>query len=491
MSSNAPIRRALLSVSDKNGVLELAQGLAAHNVELLSTGGTAKMLREAGLEVKEVSEHTGFPEMMDGRVKTLHPKIHGGLLGRRDLDSHQAAMAEHDIPPIDLVCVNLYPFAEVTARGCTLEEAIENIDIGGPSMLRSAAKNHEAVTVLVDPADYAVVLDEMKASGGATTHETRATLARKVYAATAAYDGMIADYLGNLQTSADEPFGETLHLPLTREANLRYGENPAQKAALYGNLSVQQEERAVVAILKHNTPCGVGAGANPREAYEKAFATDPESPFGGILICNQTWDLQLAETVDEIFTEVLIAPDFTEEALSLLQKKKNRRLMRWNVAATPTDEADIRRVFGGWLVQERDQSVEDVHTSNVATSKAPSATELQAMDFGWRVVKHIKSNAIVFCTADRTLGVGGGQTSRVDAVRIAIESAQRQGLSLAGSTIASDAFFPFPDGVALALDAGATSVVQPGGSVRDDAAIELADQRDVSMVLTGARHFRH
>ena len=223
MSSNAPIRRALLSVSDKNGVLELAQGLAAHNVELLSTGGTAKMLREAGLEVKEVSEHTGFPEMMDGRVKTLHPKIHGGLLGRRDLDSHQAAMAEHDIPPIDLVCVNLYPFAEVTARGCTLEEAIENIDIGGPSMLRSAAKNHEAVTVLVDPADYAVVLDEMKASGGATTHETRATLARKVYAATAAYDGMIADYLGNLQTSADEPFGETLHLPLTREANLRYG----------------------------------------------------------------------------------------------------------------------------------------------------------------------------------------------------------------------------------------------------------------------------
>jgi phosphoribosylaminoimidazolecarboxamide formyltransferase/IMP cyclohydrolase len=330
---------------------------------------------------------------------------------------------------------------------------------------------------------------------------------------------MIADYLGNLQTSADEPFGETLHLPLTREANLRYGENPAQKAALYGNLSelleqlhgkelsynnivdidaalrlmsdFQQEERAVVAILKHNTPCGVGAGANPREAYEKAFATDPESPFGGILICNQTWDLQLAETVDEIFTEVLIAPDFTEEALSLLQKKKNRRLMRWNVAATPTDEADIRRVFGGWLVQERDQSVEDVHTSNVATRKAPSATELQAMDFGWRVVKHIKSNAIVFCTADRTLGVGGGQTSRVDAVRIAIESAQRQGLSLAGSTIASDAFFPFPDGVALALDAGATSVVQPGGSVRDDAAIELADQRDVSMVLTGARHFRH
>ena len=330
---------------------------------------------------------------------------------------------------------------------------------------------------------------------------------------------MIADYLGNLQTTAEEPFGETLHLPLVREANLRYGENPAQKAALYGNLDdlleqlhgkelsynnivdidaalrlmsdFQHDERAVVAILKHNTPCGVGAGANPRAAYEKAFATDPESPFGGILICNKTWDLDLAQTVDEIFTEVLIAPDFTADALDLLQKKKNRRLMRWNVAATPTAEADIRRVFGGWLVQDRDQTVEDVRTSNIASSKAPSETELQAMDFGWRVVKHIKSNAIVFCTADRTLGVGGGQTSRVDAVRIAIDSAERQGLSLAGSTIASDAFFPFPDGVELALDAGATSVVQPGGSVRDDASIELADKRGASMVLTGARHFRH
>ena len=353
MSSNAPIRRALLSVSDKNGVLELAQGLASHDVELLSTGGTAKMLREAGLAVKEVSEHTGFPEMMDGRVKTLHPKIHGGLLGRRDLESHQKAMDEHDIPPIDLVCVNLYPFAEVTARGCTLEEAIENIDIGGPSMLRSAAKNNAAVTVLVDPADYAVVLEEMQENGGATTATTRANLARKVYAATAAYDGMIADYLGNLHTTAEEPFGETLHLPLVREANLRYGENPAQKAALYGNLDelleqlhgkelsynnivdidaalrlmsdFQHDERAVVAILKHNTPCGVGAGANPREAYQKAFATDPESPFGGILICNKTWDLDLAQTVDEIFTEVLIAPDFTADALDLLQKKKMRR----------------------------------------------------------------------------------------------------------------------------------------------------------------------
>lgn len=519
MSQNAKVQRALISVSDKSGVVDLAIGLAEHGVELLSTGGTAKALRDAGLEVKDVSEHTGFPEMMDGRVKTLHPKIHGGLLGRRDLDTHRAAMEEHGIPPIDLVCVNLYPFAEVTARGCTLEEAIENIDIGGPSMLRSAAKNHDAVTVLVDPADYAVVLGEMKESGGATTHATRARLARKVYAATAAYDGMIADYLGNLETSEEEPFGETLHLPLHREASLRYGENPAQKAALYGDLAglleqlhgkelsynnivdidaalrlmsdFKDDPRSVVAILKHNTPCGVGAGDSPKEAYEKAFATDPESPFGGILICNRTWDLPLAETVDEIFTEVLIAPDFTEDALELLRKKKNRRLMKWDVAATPQDEADIRRVLGGWLVQDRDNTVEAVGSSNIATETKPDAAALAAMDFGWRVVKHVKSNAIVFCTEDRTLGVGGGQTSRVDAVRIAIDSAQRQGLSLAGSTLASDAFFPFPDGVELALDAGATAVVQPGGSVRDDASIELANQRGVSMVLTGARHFRH
>ncbi|MFP6665393.1 MAG: bifunctional phosphoribosylaminoimidazolecarboxamide formyltransferase/IMP cyclohydrolase [Deltaproteobacteria bacterium] len=519
MSQNAKIRRALLSVSDKAGVVELAKGLAEYGVELLSTGGTAKALRDEGLTVKDVSEYTGFPEMMDGRVKTLHPKIHGGLLGRRDLETHKAAMAEHDIPPIDLVCVNLYPFAEVTARGCTLEEAIENIDIGGPSMLRSAAKNHAAVTVLVDPADYAIVLEEMKRDDGATTLATRARLARKVYAATAAYDGMIADYLGNLETTEEEPFGETLHLPLKREAALRYGENPAQKAALYGNLGglleqlhgkalsynnivdidaalrlmtdFKDDERAVMAILKHNTPCGVGAGDTPKEAWDKAFATDPESPFGGILVCNQTWDLALAEAVDEIFTEVLIAPDFSADALALLQKKKNRRLMKWNVAATPSGESDIRRVLGGWLVQDRDEAVEDVHTAPIATAKKPGAEELRAMDFGWRVVKHVKSNAIVFCTGDRTLGVGGGQTSRVDAVRIAIDSAKRQGLSLAGSTIASDAFFPFPDGVEIALDAGATSIVQPGGSMRDDASIELADKRGASMVLTGARHFRH
>ena len=517
--TDLPIRRALISVSDKEGILDLARGLAEHGVEMLSTGGTAKMIRDAGLEVIEVADHTGFPEMLDGRVKTLHPKIHGGLLGRRDLPEHVSAMQEHEIPPIDLVCVNLYPFAEVTARDCTFEEAIENIDIGGPSMLRSAAKNHAAVTVLTDPGDYACVLDEMRTNGGATTLATRTLLAKKVFRTTAAYDGMIADYLGGLDKNEEAPFGETMHLGLERDCHLRYGENPHQKAALFGGIAEILEQlhgkelsfnnfvdidsalrlmsefsddpRAVVAILKHNTPCGVGAGATPREAYEKAFATDPDSPFGGILICNRTWDLPLAETVDEIFTEVLIAPEFSGDALALLQKKKNRRLMQWHPERMPSDELDIRSIAGGFLVQGRDTAFEDPAEAKAATKRAPSADEVAALSFGWRVVKHVKSNAIVLAGPDRTLGVGGGQTSRVDAVRIAIDKAKRQGLDLKGSALASDAFFPFPDGVEIGLDAGATAIVQPGGSVRDDDAVAAADAHDAVMVMTGARHFRH
>jgi len=513
------IKRALLSVSDKAGLLDLARGLAAHGVELLSTGGTAQAIRDAGLAVQEVADYTGFPEMLDGRVKTLHPKIHGGLLGRRDLAEHRDAMAQHEIPPIDLVCVNLYPFAQVTARGCSLEEAIENIDIGGPSMLRSAAKNHDAVTVLVDPADYAVVLDEMKQHDGATTFATRARLAKKVFRTTAAYDGMIADYLGNLARTDDEPFGETLHLPLERAAHLRYGENPHQHAALYGGflevfeqlhgkelsynnivdidaalrlmMDFGDDPRAVLAILKHNTPCGVGVGTSVLEAYQKAFATDPESPFGGILIASHTWDLPLAEAVDEIFSEVLIAPDFTPDALALLRKKKNRRLMRWHKDRMPKGEAELRKVVGGMLVQDADAAIENVRAAKPATKRAPTADELAALDFGWRVVKHVKSNAIVFAGPDRTLGIGGGQTSRVDAVQLAIAKATSQKISLAGSALASDAFFPFPDGVEHALNAGATAIVQPGGSVRDADAIALADARGATMVLTGVRHFRH
>lgn len=518
-ASEGRIGRALLSVSDKTGLVDLARGLARHGVELLSTGGTAKALREAGLAVKDVSEHTGFPEMLDGRVKTLHPKIHGGLLGRRDLPAHVAAMREHGLSPIDLVCVNLYPFREVTARGCTLEEAIENIDIGGPSMLRSAAKNHDAVTVLVDPADYAVVLAEMDAHDGATTAATRARLAKKVFRTTAAYDGMIADYLGGLERTPDAPFGETIHLGLAREAHLRYGENPHQQAALYGGftqaleqlhgkelsynnivdidaalrlmLDFAGDERAVVAILKHNTPCGVGAGATVLDAYRKAFETDPDSPFGGILIANRAWDRALAEAVDEIFSEVLIAPEFTEDALALLRGKKNRRLMRWNVDRTPRGEPEVRKVVGGFLVQDADAALEDPAAATVASKRAPTQREVQAMDFGWRVVKHVKSNAIVLAGSDRTLGIGGGQTSRVDAVRIAIEKARRQNLDLSGAALASDAFFPFPDGVELALDAGISAIVQPGGSMRDEDAIAAADARDAAMVLTGVRHFRH
>ena len=519
MSENQKIRRALISVSDKAGIVDLGKGLAEHGVELLSTGGTAKMLRDAGLDVIEVADHTGFPEMLDGRVKTLHPKIHGGLLGRRDLSEHLTAMEQHDIPPIDLVCVNLYPFKEVTSRGCTFEEAIENIDIGGPSMLRSAAKNHAAVTVLTDPEDYAVVLDEMRANGGATTLATRTRLAKQVFRATAAYDGMIADYLGGQEKTEEAPFAETMHLALPREAHLRYGENPHQKAALFGQFSeileqlhgkelsfnnivdidsalrlvmeFRDDPRAVVAILKHNTPCGVGAAETPREAYAKAFETDPESPFGGILVSNKTWDLPLAEAVDEIFSEVLIAPDFTDDALALLKKKKNRRLMRWNVDAMPKNELDIRGVAGGFLVQDRDAQLEDPTTSEVATKRPPTEDEAAALAFGWRVVKHVKSNAVVLAGPDRTLGVGGGQTSRVDAVRIAIEKAQRRNLNLQGSALASDAFFPFPDGVELALDAGATAVVQPGGSVKDADAVAAADAKGAAMVMTGARHFRH
>jgi phosphoribosylaminoimidazolecarboxamide formyltransferase/IMP cyclohydrolase len=514
-----PIKRALLSVSDKHGVADLARGLAAFGVELLSTGGTAKLLRESGLAVKEVADHTGFPEMLDGRVKTLHPKIHGGLLGRRDLPEHLAAMQAHDIPPIDLVCVNLYPFREVTARGCSLEEAIENIDIGGPSMLRSAAKNHAAVTVLCDPTDYGVVLEEMRAHDGATLPETRARLAKKVFRATAAYDAMIADYLGGLARGPEEHFGETIHLQLVKAAELRYGENPHQHAALYGELPAFLEQlhgkelsynnlvdidaalrlmldfttdsRAVLAILKHNTPCGVGAGATVLDAYRKAFATDPESPFGGILIANREWDLQLTQAVDEIFTEVLIAPSFSRDALEVLQKKKNRRLIRWHVERTPAAQSEMRSVIGGMLVQDRDSTCEPAREAKVATRRPPSANELEAMDFGWRVVKHVKSNAIVFAAADRTLAIGGGQTSRVDAVLLARDKAARQNISLSGSALASDAYFPFPDGVEHGIAAGATAIIQPGGSVRDPDAIAAADRAGATMVLTGVRHFRH
>ncbi len=518
----AKVTRALVSVSDKGGLVEFARGLHELGVEILSTGGTAKALADAGVPVRSVSEYTGSPEILDGRVKTLHPKIHGGLLGRRDLESHQKQMRENDIAPIDMVVVNLYPFEATVAKpDCTLEQAIENIDIGGPSMLRSAAKNHRDVTVIVDPADYQVVLDEMRADAGSVRAETRARLARKVFATTARYDGAIADYLGGIgDRDGDEApaFGETVHIGLNKVQDLRYGENPHQRAALYGDFFdvVQQlhgkelsynnivdinaalwlmreflSDGPTVGILKHNTPCGVGSADTVAEAYNRAFATDPESPFGGILIANQAWTLDLAQIVDGIFTEVLIAPSFEPDALEFLRKKKNRRLMTWNPEAMNRFTRDYRGVVGGLLAADPDLSMEDPGAMKVVTKRVPTDDEISAMRFGMKVVKHVKSNAIAFVRADRTVAVGGGATSRVDPVHAARAKSERVGISIEGSVLASDAFFPFPDGVETAAAAGAVAIVQPGGSVRDDAVIEVADKLGLAMVMTGVRHFRH
>jgi phosphoribosylaminoimidazolecarboxamide formyltransferase/IMP cyclohydrolase len=513
----AKITRALMSVSEKTGLVDFARGLHAFGVEILSTGGTAKLLADAGVPVVAVSAHTGSPEILDGRVKTLHPKIHGGLLGRRDDPHHQEQMRAHDIAPIDMVVVNLYPFEATVARSdCRFEDAIENIDIGGPSMVRSAAKNHRDVTVLVDPADYAAILDEMRATAGAVSVETNTRLARKAFATTAHYDGAIADYLGGGIGAA---FGETIHIGLRKAQDLRYGENPHQQAALYGDFfrAVEQlhgkelsynnivdinaamhlmlefvdDAEAAVAILKHNTPCGVGTAPTVFQAYRRAFSTDPDSPFGGILITNQTWTLDLAREVDEIFTEVLIAPAFAPDALDFLRKKKHRRLMRWHPQVMRPPGREVRGVFGGLLVQDADSAMEDPRAATLVTKRAPTAAEYTGLAFGLKVVKHVKSNAIAFVEANRTLALGGGATSRVDPVHAAREKAARVGVSLAGSVLASDAFFPFPDGVEEAANAGATAIVQPGGSVRDEDVIAAANRLNLAMVFTGVRHFRH
>ncbi len=512
------IARALVSVSDKRGLVDFARGLHALGVEILSTGGTADQLKATGIPVVAVSEYTGSPEILDGRVKTLHPKIHGGLLGRRDLPAHREQMAANGISPIDMVVVNLYPFEDTVARpGCTLEDAIENIDIGGPSMIRSAAKNHHDVTVVVDPADYQAVLAEMQRDRGRMSPATNARLARKAFQTTARYDGAIADYLGSLGDAGRLAFGETLHLQLRKAQDLRYGENPHQHAALYGDFARGLEQLhgkelsynnildisaavglmnefvadgPTVAILKHNTPCGVGTGATLAEAYQRAYATDPESPFGGILIANRPWTLELARVVDELFTEVLIAPSFEADAFTLLQKKKNRRLMRWDPERTRPGR-EMRSVVGGVLVQDADTAMEDPGGARPVTKRPPTADELAGLRFGLKVVKHVKSNAIAFVRSDRTLALGGGATSRVDPVHAARAKAERVGVSLTGSVLASDAFFPFPDGVEVAAQAGATAIVQPGGSVRDDEVIAAADRLGLAMVFTGVRHFRH
>jgi len=513
------ISRALLSVSDKTGLIPFAQALAAAGVELISTGGTAKALREAGLTVKDISEHTGFPEMLDGRVKTLHPKVHGGLLYIRGNATHEAAVKEHRIAPIDLVVVNLYPFEATVAKpNVALHDAIENIDIGGPSMLRSAAKNHDSVTVVVDPFDYAEVGKQIGETGN-TTLELRRTLAAKVYARTATYDAAIAAHLQK-EFSADKkslPATLTVSAPLVQP--LRYGENPHQTAALYGKFAefFQQlhgkelsynnildltaaaaligeftGDAPTLAILKHTNPCGVGQGTNLREAWDKAFATDKQAPFGGIIAVNQPLDAACAEAIAEIFSEVIVAPDFTPEALGVLQKKKNLRLLKILKDLNASQPWDIRSVGAtSLLLQERDLKRTTAADLKIVTKRQPTEAELRAMLFGWRVVKHVKSNAIVYAGADRTLGVGAGQMSRVDSSRIAVWKAGEAKLPLQGSVVCSDAFFPFPDGLIAAADAGATAAIQPGGSVKDAEVIAAADQRGMAMAFTGARHFRH
>ncbi|HEY2525482.1 MAG TPA: bifunctional phosphoribosylaminoimidazolecarboxamide formyltransferase/IMP cyclohydrolase [Candidatus Binataceae bacterium] len=513
--------RALLGVSDKAGLAEFARALAARGVELVSTGGTAAALEEARIKVRGVENFTGSPEMLDGRVKTLHPKIHGGILARRADENHRRQMREHGIEPIDLVVVNFYPFERTVERpGVSLDDAIENIDIGGPTLVRAAAKNWNDVAVVVDPADYPALLVELEASGGTLARETRWRLARKAFARVTAYDCAISNYLGAIENGKREPLGETFSLSLPREQTLRYGENPHQVGALYGrfleiaeqlhgrelsfnnvfdissavNLMLdfaEYQDAAVVAILKHNTPCGVGVGATLLEAWEKAFATDPDSPFGGIIIANRPWDLPFAEAVDELFTEVLIGTDFAPGVLDFLRKKKNRRVMRFHPANVHRTDLDLKRVVGGLLVQTPDLSLEDPREGKVVTRRTPTPPELRAMEFGIRVCKHIKSNAIAFVTEDRTLAVGGGATSRIDPLYAAHEKAARLKVSLKDSVLVSEALFPFPDGPTLAAEAGATAVAQPGGAMRDSEVIAAADAHGLAMVFTGVRHFRH
>jgi phosphoribosylaminoimidazolecarboxamide formyltransferase/IMP cyclohydrolase len=516
------VARALVSVSDKSGIVELARALAALGVELLSTGGTAQLLAKEGVKVTEVSAHTGFPEMLDGRVKTLHPKIHGGLLARRDDPAHLAAIKKAGIDPIDLLVVNLYPFqATVADPDCRFDDAVENIDVGGPAMLRAAAKNHGGVAVVVDPADYPKVVNELKAHG-AVSGATRFELARKVFAHTAAYDGAIANYLFSLdEKKSRREYPDVLTLQFSKVQDLRYGENPHQSAAFYrderpveGSLAryhqiqgkelsynniadsdaawecVKSFSEPACVIVKHANPCGVAIGAGPLEAYEKAFKTDPLSAFGGILAFNRALDRAAAEAIGKQFAEVVIAPRLEPDAKAAFAKKANVRVLE--VPLSHENQAhELKRVGGGLLVQSSDSLVLKEDDLKTATKKKPTGSQWADLRFAWTVAKFVKSNAIVYCRDGMTLGVGAGQMSRVDSARIAALKAQAAGLALAGSAVASDAFFPFRDGVDAVIEAGATSIIQPGGSVRDAEVIAAADERGVAMVFTGIRHFRH
>ncbi|EGQ7877743.1 bifunctional phosphoribosylaminoimidazolecarboxamide formyltransferase/IMP cyclohydrolase [Vibrio parahaemolyticus] len=530
MNNARPIRRALISVSDKTGIVEFAQALAERGVDILSTGGTARLLAEQGIAVTEVSDYTGFPEMMDGRVKTLHPKVHGGVLGRRGQDDE--VMAKHGINPIDMVVVNLYPFAETVAKeGCTLADAVENIDIGGPTMVRSAAKNHKDVTIVVNASDYDRVIAEMDANDKSLTLETRFDLAIAAFEHTAAYDGMIANYFGTMVPSYGEnkegdeesKFPRTFNQQFEKKQDMRYGENSHQAAAFYVEANPQEasvstarqiqgkalsynniadtdaalecvkefNEPACV-IVKHANPCGVALGKDILEAYNRAYQTDPTSAFGGIIAFNQELDAETATAiVERQFVEVIIAPSVSAEAIEVVAAKKNVRLLECGEWSTKTTGFDVKRVNGGLLVQDRDQGMVSLDDLKVVSKRQPTEEELKDALFCWKVAKYVKSNAIVYAKGDMTIGVGAGQMSRVYSAKIAGIKAEDEGLEVAGSVMASDAFFPFRDGIDAAAEAGIKCVIQPGGSMRDDEVIAAADEHGMAMIFTGMRHFRH
>ncbi|EIV8646556.1 bifunctional phosphoribosylaminoimidazolecarboxamide formyltransferase/IMP cyclohydrolase [Vibrio parahaemolyticus] len=530
MNNARPIRRALISVSDKTGIVEFAQALAERGVDILSTGGTARLLAEQGIAVTEVSDYTGFPEMMDGRVKTLHPKVHGGVLGRRGQDDE--VMAKHGINPIDMVVVNLYPFAETVAKeGCTLADAVENIDIGGPTMVRSAAKNHKDVTIVVNASDYDRVIAEMDANDKSLTLETRFDLAIAAFEHTAAYDGMIANYFGTMVPSYGEnkegdeesKFPRTFNQQFEKKQDMRYGENSHQAAAFYVEANPQEasvstarqiqgkalsynniadtdaalecvkefNEPACV-IVKHANPCGVALGKDILEAYNRAYQTDPTSAFGGIIAFNQELDAETATAiVERQFVEVIIAPSVSAEAIEVVAAKKNVRLLECGEWSTKTTGFDVKRVNGGLLVQDRDQGMVSLDDLKVVSKRQPTEEELKDALFCWKVAKYVKSNAIVYAKGDMTIGVGAGQMSRVYSAKIAGIKAADEGLKVAGSVMASDAFFPFRDGIDAAAEAGIKCVIQPGGSMRDDEVIAAADEHGMAMIFTGMRHFRH
>lgn len=517
--SEIKIQRALVSVSDKTGIVDFAQALTKWNVEIISTGGTLKILNEAGIPAKSVSEITGFPEILDGRVKTLHPKIHAGLLAVSDNPAHHRQLQEHDIESIDLVVVNLYPFEQtVSKNGISVADAVEQIDIGGPAMVRAAAKNFKYKAVVVNPKRYPAVIEEMEKLDGAISEEFRAELAKEVFERTAQYDAAIASYLtSHISQPTSEPvLPDVFSINHPKLFDLRYGENPHQQAALYGSFNDYFEQlhgkdlsynnivdiqaaaeligefpEPAVAIIKHTNPCGVGSASSIVDAYRKALATDLKSAFGGIIAVNRPLDLEAAQAMNEIFTEVIIAPGFASDVLDLLKKKKDRRLMLLKKTMKDFKKLEIKTLAGGILVQTPDAITIKEDKLRTVTKRKPSEHEYAAMMFGWRVAKHVKSNAIVYARPDQTIGIGAGQMSRVDSSRIAVLKAHEACLDLKGTSVASDAFFPFADGLLEAVKAGATAVIQPGGSVRDDEVIKAADENNIAMAFTGIRHFKH